>query len=154
MQEAFFYIGTGCCKGRKVTKVKYDSDIIKLMAFFESLSGARIKDCIANEKILFIVEENEMGMAIGKNGANIKKLESKLRKKVRLAEFSSDAGQFIRNLSYPADIIDVRNESGKITIQGRDSNSRAMLIGRGRSNINHIEGIVKRYFDVKEIRVE
>ena len=85
-------------------KVKYDSDLIKLMMIFESMSGAKIKDCIANGKILIIVEENEMGKAIGKNGINIKKFENKLKKKVKLAEFSSDAGQFVRNLAYPAEI--------------------------------------------------
>ena len=134
-------------------KVKYDSDLIKLMMIFESMSGAKIKDCIANGKILIIVEENEMGKAIGKNGINIKKFENKLKKKVKLAEFSSDAGQFVRNLAYPAEISDVRNENGVMTIQGRDANSRAMLIGRERQNLNHLTDIVRRYFDVKEIKV-
>ena len=134
-------------------RVKYDSELIKLMMLFESMSGAKIKDCIANDKILFIVEENDMGKAIGKNGANIKKFENKIKKKVKLAEFSGDVTQFVRNLAYPAEIADVKNENGLVTIQGRDANSRAMLIGRERQNLNHMTDIVKRYFDVKEIRV-
>ena len=134
-------------------KVKYNYDLIKLMMIFESMSGAKIKDCIANGKILIIVEENEMGKAIGKNGINIKKFENKLKKKVKLAEFSSDSGQFVRNLAYPAEISDVRNENGIMTIQGRDANSRAMLIGRERQNLNHLTEIVRRYFDVKEIKI-
>ncbi|MBI2124689.1 NusA-like transcription termination signal-binding factor [Candidatus Pacearchaeota archaeon] len=136
-----------------MNKVKYDSDMIKLMTFFESMSGAKIKDCIANEKILFIVEENEMGKAIGKNGANIKKFEGKIKKKVKLAEFSSDAAQFVRNLAYPAEILDVRNEGGIIVIHGKDANARAMLIGRERQNLAHLTDVVKRYFDVKEIKI-
>ena len=134
-------------------RVKYDSELIKLMMLFESMSGAKIKDCIANDKILFIVEENDMGKAIGKNGANIKKFENKIKKKVKLAEFSGDVTQFVRNLAYPAEIADVKNENGLVTIQGRDANSRAMLIGRERQNLNHMTEIVRRYFDVKEIRV-
>ena len=136
-----------------MTRVKYDYDMIKLMMLFESISGAKIKDCISNDRILFIVGENDMGRAIGKNGANIKKFESKLKKKVKLAEFSNDAAQFVRNLAYPAEISDVKNENGILTIRGKDSNSRAMLIGRERQNLNHMADIVKRYFDVKEIKV-
>ena len=136
-----------------MTRVKYDSELIKLMKLFESISGAKIKDCISNDRILFIVGENDMGRAIGKNGANIKKFENKLKKKVKLAEFSNDVAQFVRNLAYPAEIADVKNESGTITIHGKDTNSRAMLIGRERQNVNHMTDIVKRYFDVKEIRV-
>ena len=134
-------------------RVKYDSELIKLMMLFESMSGAKVKDCISNDKILFIVGENDMGRAIGKNGANIKKFENKLKKKVKLAEFSNDAGQFVRNLAYPAEIAEVKNENGTITIHGKDANSRAMLIGRERQNLNHMTEIVRRYFDVKEIRV-
>lgn len=136
-----------------MTRVKYDSELIKLMMIFESMSGAKLKDCISNDKVLFIVEENDMGRAIGKNGINIKKFENKLKKKVKLAEFSNDAAQFVRNLAYPAEISDVKNENGIITIHGKDSNSRAMLIGRERQNLNHMAEIVRRYFDVKEIRV-
>ena len=136
-----------------MTRVKYDSELIKLMMLFESMSGAKVKDCISNDRILFIVGENDMGRAIGKNGANIKKFENKLKKKVKLAEFSSDVAQFVRNLAYPAEIADVKNENGIITIHGKDANSRAMLIGRERQNLNHLTEIVRRYFDVKEIRV-
>ena len=136
-----------------MSRVKYNSEMIKLMMLFESMSGAKVKDCISNDKVLFIVGENDMGKAIGKNGANIKKFENKLKKKVKLAEFSSDAAQFVRNLAYPAEIADVKNENGTITIHGKDANSRAMLIGRERQNLNHMTEIVRRYFDVKEIRV-
>ena len=43
-----------------MNKIKYDSDIIKLMTLFESMTGAKVKDCISGEKTLFVIEENEM----------------------------------------------------------------------------------------------
>ena len=133
--------------------MKLDSESMKLIAFFESKTGAKVKDCILNGKIIFIIEENEMGKAIGKNGANIKKMERLLKKKIKLAEFSNDALQFVRNLCYPAEISDAKLEDGIVTINGRDTYTRAMLIGRERRNINNLTEIVKRYFDVKEIKV-
>ena len=126
---------------------------MKLMTLFESMTGAKVKDIIANDKLIFIIEENEMGKAIGRNGINIKKMESMLKKKIKLVEFSNDVLQFVKNFIYPAGIIDIKNEEGIVTIQGKDTSTKAMLIGREHQNINHLNNIVKRYFDVKEIRV-
>ena len=136
-----------------MAKIKYDSELIKLMAFFESMTGAKVKDCISDDKLIFIVEENNMGKAIGKNGANIKRLENALKRKIKLAEFNNDVLQFVRNLVYPADVAEIKNDNGMLTIKGRDVNTRAMLIGRDRQNINGIAEIVRRYFDIKEIKV-
>lgn len=136
-----------------MSKIKYDSEIIKLITLFESMTGAKVKDCMSNEKILFVIEENEMGKAIGKNGSNIKRMENALKRKIKLAEFSSDAAQFIKNMSYPAEILEIKNDNGVVTIHGKDTNAKAMLIGRNRQNLNHLTEIVKRYFDIKEIRV-
>lgn len=136
-----------------MNKIKYSADLIKLMTFFESMTGAKVKDCISNDKLVFIVEENEMGKAIGRNGANIKRIESALKRRVKLAEFSSDVLRFIRNMVNPVEVLDIKSEEGIITIYGKDTSARAMLIGRERQNINHLADIVKRYFDVKEIKV-
>ena len=126
---------------------------MKMITIFESMTGARIKDCIANDKLIFVVEENDMAKAIGKNGFNIRKMESRLNKKIKLVEFSSDLLKFIRNMAYPAEVLDIEQEEGTITIHGKDTSSKAMLIGREHQNINHLTNIVRRYFDVKEIKV-
>ena len=136
-----------------MSKVKFDSDSMKLMMLFESVTGAKVKDCIANEKLILIMEENEMGKAIGRNGVNIKRMENKLKRKIKLVEFSDDVLKFIKNIIYPIEALDIKNEDEIITIHGKDTSSKAMLIGRERQNINHISSIVKRYFDIKEIRV-
>ena len=126
---------------------------MKLMILFESMTGAKVKDCIANEKLILIMEENEMGKAIGRNGINIKRMENNLKRKIKLVEFSNDVLKFIKNIIYPIEALDIKNEDEIITIHGKDTSSKAMLIGRERQNINHISSIVKRYFDIKEIRV-
>ena len=136
-----------------MNRIRYDSELIKLITLFESMTGAKVKDCISNDKLVFIVEENEMGKAIGKSGANIKRIENVLKRKIRLAEFNKDVSQFIRNLAYPAEILDIKNENGIVLVHGKDTNSKAMIIGRDRQNLNHLSDIAKRYFDIKEIKV-
>ena len=136
-----------------MNKIKYDSDLMKLMTLFESMTGAKVKDCIANEKLVFIMEENEMGKAIGKNGVNIKRMENALKRKIKLVEFSNDVLQFVKNMIYPIEIFDVKQENNDLIIHAKDTHTRAMLIGRERQNINHLNDIVRRYFDVKEMKV-
>jgi len=131
---------------------KFDSETMGLINTFESATGAAVKDCIISDRVLFIVEENQMGKAIGKNGVNIKKMEHLLKKKIKLAEFSSDAAQFVKNLVYPNEV-SVEKKEGTIIVHCKDSGTRAMVIGRERQNINSIFGIAKRYFDVAEIKV-
>ena len=136
-----------------MNRVKYDSDLMKLMTLFESVSGAKVKDCIANDKIVFIIEENDMGKAIGSNGSNIKKMERILKKRIKLVEFSNDAVQLVKNLIYPIEVLNIEYDNSVITIHGKDINSKSMLIGRERQNINHVKNIAKRYFEIKEIKV-
>ena len=138
-----------------MNRIKFDSELMKLITLFESVTGANVKDCIADERItLFIIEEGEMGKAIGRNGANIKRVENMLKRNIRLVEFSNDIVQFVKNLIYPVEALEIRQENYRVIIHGRDTGSRAMLIGRERQNINHLAGIVKRYFDVSGIKVE
>ena len=126
---------------------------MKLIALFESMTGAKVRDCIANERLIFIVEENEMGKAIGRNGMNIKRIENALKKKIKLVEFSNDILHFVKNIIYPIEALDIKIEDGIVAIHGKDTTTKAMLIGRERQNINHLTSIVKRYFDIKEIKV-
>ena len=94
-----------------------------------------------------------MGKAIGKNGINIKRMENALKKKIKLIEFNNDVLQFVKNMIYPIEILDIKQEEDDIIIHGKDTSTKAMLIGRERQNINHLIGIVKRYFDVNDIKV-
>ena len=137
-----------------MSKIKFDSDSMKLMALFESMTGAKLKDCIAeSDRYIFVVEENEMGKAIGKNGINVKKMEHNLKKKIRLVEFSSNLIQFARNAIYPVESSDIKEENGILMIHGKDTNTKAMLIGREKQNLNHLSSLVKRYFDIKDIKI-
>ena len=136
-----------------MVKIKYDANLMQYISLFESLTGAKVKDCIVNGTIFFIVHENEMGKAIGKQGLNIKRVENTLKKKIRLVEFNDNVLQFVGNLIYPIKPKEIKEEDGIITIYGNDTKSKGLLIGRDRHNLNQINDIVKRYFDVKEVKV-
>ena len=135
-------------------KIKYDSDLMKIISIFESATGARLKDAISSEgSLMLIVQEGDMGRAIGKNGSNIRKMENLLKKKIKVAEFSSNISRFAGNLMMPLQAKNIEFSEGIVSIYCNDTKTRAMLIGRDRSNINFITGILRRYFEVKEVKV-
>ena len=136
-----------------MARIKYSSDLMKYISLFESVTGAKVRDCIVNEDVIFVVHENEMGRAIGKQGSNIKRIEGILKKKIRLVESSNDVSQFVQNLIYPIRAKEIKEEDGLVTIYGNDTKTRGMLIGRDKHKINSINDIVKRYFKIKEVKV-
>lgn len=155
MQEAFFYFSHISAKRLvKLERIKYNADIMQYISIFESLTSSKVKDCIANDEgILFVIEENEMGRAIGKGGSNIKRAEGILKKNIRLVEFSNDIARFLQNLIYPVEAKEIKNENGIVIIYCFDMKSKGKIIGRDRHNIKWINGVVKRHFDINEVRV-
>ena len=122
-----------------MTRIIYNNDIMKIMSLFETVTQAKLKDCIFDERIMFIVEENQIGKAIGKNGVNVRKIEFALNKKVKIVEFSNDHAQFIKNLVYPLMVKEVKEENNLITIVGGDTKTRGILIGRDAKNLKELE---------------
>ena len=126
---------------------------MKFMSLFESMTGAKLKDCIANGNVTFIVQKSDMGKAIGKNGSNIKRIENLLKRGVRLVEFNDDVCKFVANLVYPSKADDIREENGVVSIYVRDAKAKGIIIGRNRHRISMVNSIAKRYFDVEEVKV-
>ena len=60
-------------------EIKLTTDQMKLMSLFQNITKATARDCIEDEKrdrIIFVVNEGKMGLAIGKGGAHIKSLQN------------------------------------------------------------------------------
>jgi len=71
-------------KRKLTTGIKITCDEMKYIALFESISGASVKDCIVDEveqRAIFIVNQGQVGVAIGKGGRNIHTLERMTGKK-------------------------------------------------------------------------
>ncbi|MCX8147615.1 MAG: NusA-like transcription termination signal-binding factor [Candidatus Woesearchaeota archaeon] len=138
-------------------KIKYDLSIIGFMSLFEKVTHSKLKDCFIDKRldmITFIVQPGQLGIALGKKAANVKELEKKLKKRVRIIEFNPDKLKFIRNMVMPLDVKSVtENEDGIVIIEGADKKTKGLLIGRNAQNLRNLEENVRRFFDVKEIKV-
>ncbi|HHE36880.1 MAG TPA: NusA-like transcription termination signal-binding factor [Candidatus Woesearchaeota archaeon] len=135
-------------------KITFNTEMLKFMNLFETLTHAKLKDCFFDrEKLVFLVEPGEMGKALGRNKANIMKLEKMLKRKIKIVEFSPNRLQFITNYLAPLRIIDIKEEGDLVIITGPDTKTKGLIIGIKAQNLRNLEKIVSKYFKIEEIRV-
>jgi len=138
-----------------MTRIKYDASLMKTMSVFETVTMTTLKDCFVdnNGLLIFVVNPTMISKAIGRNGQNVKKLERMLNRKIKIVEFNPSLTQFVRNLVYPLNVKDVEEEEGVVKIIGPDTRTKGLLIGKNSQNIKNYTQIVKRYFDIKDMKV-
>jgi len=139
----------------KLIKIKFSADVIKFISMFETLTRAKVKDCLfVDEVVFFIVQPGQIGKAIGKKGINIKRLKSFMKnKEFRIVEFNPGVTEFVKNLFYPILIKNIELKEDVIEVSPPDLKSRGLIIGRGGQNLRNYEAIVNRYFNIREIKV-
>lgn len=94
-----------------------------------------------------------MGLALGRKGANIRRIESSLNRKIKIVEFNPELKDFIRSIIFPLRVDDITDDGGIVTLITHDTKTRGLLIGRAAQNLRNYESLVKRYFDVRELKV-
>ncbi len=132
----------------------YNAQDLKVMSLFEKIAGTKLKDYFTDENNLmtFVVEDNLVGKAIGKQASNVRKLEDMLKRKIKILGFNQDPKKFLKNLLYPLQV-EVEGDDVLI-IKAQDSKTKAFAIGRNQSNIKNNLDIMNKYFkEIKEIKV-
>ncbi len=142
------------------TGIKLTSVEMRYIALFQSITGATVKDCIIDDelnRIIFVVKEGSIGMAIGKKGKNIHLLEKMTGKKHEVIEHSDNPAQFIKNALKPAKVDEVRiteRMDGKtiavISVNPRD---KGVAIGKNGRNAERIRFLAKRYFQIQNVSI-
>ncbi|HDP74069.1 MAG TPA: NusA-like transcription termination signal-binding factor [Candidatus Woesearchaeota archaeon] len=134
---------------------KINLDMMKYITLFESVTSSEVKDCFEDPagSLFFVVGQGEARKAIGKSGANVRKASQMLNKRLKVVEFSSNAEKFIMNLLYPIKVESIKQEDKEVVISDKSIQNKSMIIGRNAQNLRFIESVVKRYFDIDEIKV-
>lgn len=141
------------------SEIRLSLEEMRYISLVQDLTGATIRDCIVddeNNTLIFIVKEGEAGLAIGKNGSNIRKVRAILKKNIEIVEYSSDFDQLVRNIFMPARIASIKKvqapNSGKITLYVNvHPHDKGIAIGRGGRNVHKAKLILKRYYNIDNI---
>jgi transcription termination/antitermination protein NusA len=143
-----------------MTEIKLTSDELRLMSLFQSITSATARDCIVDDKmdrVIFVVNKGQMGLAIGKGGSTIKQLQNMVARKIELVEFSDDPAEFIRNMLNADMINDVRiserSDGTKQAFVTVDSRKKGAVVGREGRNAEKARLLAKRYFQISNVLI-
>mgnify|MGYP000639714881 FL=1 len=141
-------------------EIKLTAEEMRYIALFQDLTRASVKDCIIDEnenRIIFLVKPGDMGLAIGRNGINIKRLKRLLGRNIEVVEWAETIEQLAKNALAPARVLNVKvltTPSGKkkvlVTVDPQD---KGVAIGKAGRNVARARMILKRYFDIDSVIV-
>ena len=130
------------------------------MSLFQSVTSATARDCIVDEKmdrVIFVVNKGQMGLAIGKGGSTIKQLQNVVARKIELVEFSDDPAEFIRNMLNADMVNDVRisdrSDGTKQAVVTVDQRKKGAVVGREGRNAEKARLLAKRYFQITNVQI-
>lgn len=140
--------------------IKFTSKEMRYIALFESITGATVRDCIIDEegkRILFIVKEGDVGIAIGKRGKNIHLLERMTGMRHEIVEHAEDPTQFIKNALKPARVREIRiterpngSTFAVVSVYPRD---KGVAIGKNGRNADRLRFLARRYFQIENVSI-
>ena len=137
--------------------VTLDTETIRLITLFENLTGAGVRDCLVDDEnriVYFVIEEGDIGKAIGKNGVVVKKTESLIRKDIKVFEFSDDVETFARNLIPAINLVKLKTENGRSVIDvWVDKRNKAVIIGRDGKNLKVYKELLQRHHGISGVTV-
>jgi len=138
--------------------IKFNANEIRYIALFESMTGAMVKDCIIDEdngKVTFVVKNGDMGLAIGKKGSTVTKVQRAVDKGVEIIEHSEDMTEFIKNLMSPAKVNSIKvlqkENKEKIATVVTDNINKKIAIGKNGHNIERAKLLAKRQHNISNI---
>lgn len=130
------------------------------MSMFNSMTGATAKDCVIDEKLnrlIFIVTKGQMGLAIGKEGASVKKMERAVRRPVEVVEWSDDISELIKNALGPRYVQEIRvsdrPDGSRGVVVVVDPKKKGAAVGMGGRNAEKVRLLARRYFDISNVQI-
>lgn len=141
-------------------EIKLTAEEMRYIALFQDLTRATVRDCIIDNdenRIIFLVKPGDMGLAIGRNGINIKRLKKLLGRNIEVVEHADTIEELAKNALAPARVLNVKvfqTPSGKkkviVTVNPQD---KGIAIGKAGRNVARARMILKRYFDIDSVIV-
>ena len=140
-----------------MAEIFLSNETVQYINLASKVTGAGIKDCIVDDdRVVFIVEKGQLGIAIGSKAKNLEKLRQLFKKSVKFVEFDEDKTRFVQNLCKPYNVTKISFEGNdeanvvRVEVNPRD---KSKVIGKGGRNINLIRKMAQRHHHIKDVQI-
>ncbi len=140
------------------SSVKITAEEFRYMALFSEITGVTVRDCIIdneNNRVIFLVNPDEVGRAIGSRGFFVQKLSKILGKTIEVVGYSDKLEEQVKYALAPARVTDVRvveRPNGvKIVYVAVNPADKAIAIGKNGRNVQRARLVLKRHFGIDSI---
>ncbi len=140
-----------------MAEIVLSNETVQYINLASQYTGAGIRDCVVeDDRVIFIVEKGQLGIAIGSKAKNLEKLRMLFKKIVKFVEFDEDKTKFVQNLCKPYNVTKVSFEENdgksvaRIEVNPQD---KSKLIGKGGRNINMIRKMAQRHHQIKDVQI-
>ena len=134
-----------------------DLRLIRYANLFGRITRIRTNHCfIYNNTIVFAVPRSFVMQAIGKDNSNLRKLSEAMRKKIKIVAIPNgreDIENFVSVITSPVKFKDIEIKETEAIINASPQ-SKASLIGRGKTRLEEMENILGQYFGIKKLRIK
>ncbi|MFP3143461.1 MAG: NusA-like transcription termination signal-binding factor [Caldisphaera sp.] len=139
---------------------RIDLEELRYLSLFQDLTGAMAYRCIADNegnRVFYLVNKNDLGKAIGKDGKNVKSLSKILNKNVEIVEYSDKIEEMTKNL-FPeitvlkVDLIDKDNVKA-VYVKVKDD-EKGKAIGKDGKNVKRAKIILGKLYGVEKVVVK
>jgi N utilization substance protein A len=133
--------------------VKFNSREIACINALLNVANAIPKDCVVDSNtIIFLVDREKIGAAIGKEGRNAKKLREILKKNIEIMEYGESPEEFVKGLFGEDGIRKIEiTEDRRMVVYLTQEEKKAAMHNTGR--IKRIRTVMERNYNIKEFRV-
>jgi N utilization substance protein A len=118
------------------------------------LTKSTANDCVIDDRfdrVIYVIRPGDMGLAIGKKGDNIKRLQNVLGKRIEMVEYDDNIEIFIANIFKPAEVVGIERgpENGPVNVIVRQRSDLGIAIGKAGCNIEKARTLCRRFFGLE-----
>jgi len=118
------------------------------------LTKSTALDCVIDDRfdrVIYVIRQGDMGLAIGKKGENIRRLQNVLGKRIEMVEFADTPDAFIANIFKPAEVTSVERpaEDAPVNVLVRQRSDLGIAIGKAGCNIEKARILCRRFYGIE-----
>ena len=125
---------------------------MRYLNLLDRFSKVKTSKCfVYNNTLFFAVDERQVSRAIGYSAENIKKLQEKIGKKVRIIREPNSAGdlkRFVGDVVSPVRFKSLEIRDSEVLLTSGSNQNKASLIGRNRRRCDELRKIVHDFFSL------